>query len=156
MATFPLDGFCALAAAGGGGAGVFAVSDTGLDDGHDDSFPFTCALLPAPCRGLPLVVAEFCMGKYVGGGLGMTGFGVSFNLNDSMLCISTESSLHLGLEGSGSGGGAGGADGGAGGVGGAGGAGGAGGMVGGVGIVGGVALFNTLFSCSWSQLNTQS
>lgn len=64
-------------------------------------------LLPVPIWcGLPFE-AGFVTGKYVGGGFG-TVLGASFNLNDSMLCISTESSLPRFFEGSGSGGGTGG------------------------------------------------
>lgn len=64
-------------------------------------------LLPVPvCCGLPFEVV-LVTGKYVGGGFG-TVLGASFSLNDSILCISTESSLPRFFEGSGNGGGAGG------------------------------------------------
>lgn len=93
-------------------------------------------LLPVPtCRGLPLAEEGLVTGKYVGGGFG-TVLGVSFSLNDSMLCISTESSLFWFLERSGSGGGAGGGTGGP--------------VIAVVAVVAAVVVsLSILFSCSW-------
>lgn len=132
MATLPPDNFEAPLVGEIDADEFFASSATGLVAASLGT------LLPVPiCRGLPLV--ELVTGKYVGGGFG-TVLGVSFNLNDSMLCISTESSLFLFLEGSGNGGGAGGGTGGP--V-----------TVVAAGVV--VSLISTLFSCSWECNRTR-
>lgn len=116
--------------------GVFASSATGLVAA---SLP-PAILPPAPMwRGLP-VDDGLVTGKYVGGGFG-TVLGVSFSLNDSMLCISTASSLLRFLDGSGSGGGAGGGTA-------------EPAIVVAAAVPVGVSL-STLFSCSWNYSNVK-